>query len=83
MFRRLTPQLSVCICVTVLVSAIGGAIQGAEASREAVDQTRPAKPKDRAESVRALLSHLRVGEGAAVADIGFDHGVDVTALVLG
>jgi len=36
----------------------------------------PARPKNRAESLRAILSHLGLGEGAVVADIGAGRGRD-------
>lgn len=35
-----------------------------------------AKPKDRAESVRAIVSHLGLGEGSVIADIGAGNGRD-------
>jgi len=35
-----------------------------------------AKPKSREESVRAVVSHLGLGEGAAIADIGAGRGKD-------
>ena len=37
---------------------------------------KPVKPKNRAESLRALMSHLGLGEGAVVADIGAGSGRD-------
>ena len=36
----------------------------------------PARPKDRAASAAAILSHLGVGEGAVVADVGAGKGDD-------
>ena len=76
MFRRSAPLLSVCIAATALASATGTLAQGAEAPRDTVDQTKSAKPNNRAESVRAVLSHLGVGKGSAVADIGAGRGTD-------
>jgi len=35
-----------------------------------------AKPKDRAESIRAVVSHLGLGEGSVIADIGAGNGKD-------
>jgi predicted methyltransferase len=35
-----------------------------------------AKPKDRAQSVRAIVSHLGLGEGSVIADIGAGNGRD-------
>lgn len=40
------------------------------------DTSNPAKPKDRAASVRALVSHLGLGEGSVIADIGAGNGKD-------
>ena len=36
----------------------------------------PSKPKDRAASVRALVSHLGLGNGSVIADIGAGNGKD-------
>jgi predicted methyltransferase len=43
---------------------------------EEPDKSCASKPKDRAESVSAILSHLGLGEGATVADIGAGSGND-------
>ena len=40
------------------------------------DTSAPAKPKDRATSVRALVSHLGLGNGSVIADIGAGNGKD-------
>ena len=40
------------------------------------DTLEPAKPKDRATSVRTLVSHLGLGEGSVIADIGAGNGKD-------
>ena len=40
------------------------------------DTLDPAKPKDRATSVRALVSHLGLGNGSVIADIGAGNGKD-------
>ncbi len=40
------------------------------------DTSDPAKPKDRAASVRALVSHLGLGNGSVIADIGAGNGKD-------
>lgn len=40
------------------------------------DTSDPAKPKDRATSVRALVSHLGLGNGSVIADIGAGNGKD-------
>ena len=40
------------------------------------DTLDPAKPKDRATSVRALVSHLDLGNGSVIADIGAGNGKD-------
>ena len=40
------------------------------------DTSDPAKPKDRATSVRALVSHLGLGTGSVIADIGAGNGRD-------
>ena len=66
MFRRSTPLLLVCIVITALAIAAETPAQDAG----------PAKPKNRAESVRAVLSHLGVGKGSTVADIGAGRGTD-------
>ncbi len=42
----------------------------------AADSKTPAKPKNRAESVRAVMAHLGLGEGAVVADVGAGGGAD-------
>ena len=76
MFRRLAPLLSVCIAVTALATAVEALAQNTEGTHSKLDNAGPAKPKSRAESVRAVLSHLGVGEGAAVADIGAGRGTD-------
>ncbi len=39
-------------------------------------QTGRAKPKTRAESIHALVSHLGLGKGSVVADIGAGNGKD-------
>ena len=43
---------------------------------EASGKSEPARPKDRAESLRAIVSHLGLGKGSAVADIGAGNGRD-------
>ena len=40
------------------------------------DDSAAAKPKDRAESIRALVSHLGLGNGSSIADIGAGNGKD-------
>jgi len=40
------------------------------------DTSDPAKPKDRVTSVRALVSHLGLGNGSVIADIGAGNGKD-------
>ena len=40
------------------------------------DTSNPAKPRDRAASVRALVSHLGLGNGSVIADIGAGNGRD-------
>ncbi len=80
MFRRSASLFFVCIAVTALVGARGTLAQDAKAPRDTVDQTKSAKPNNRAESVRAVLSHLGVGKGSAVADIGAGRGTDTWVL---
>ena len=76
MFKRAAGILWVCLAVTALATAAEALAQNAGDTHSRVDNAGSAKPKDRAESVRAVLSHLGLGEGSAVADIGAGGGKD-------
>jgi len=76
MLRRLAPLLSVCIAVTALAAAAGTLARDVGVTNSRVENAGAAKPKNRAESLRALLSHLGVAEGSTVADIGAGRGMD-------
>jgi predicted methyltransferase len=43
---------------------------------QGTDESPAARPKDRAESLRAIVSHLGLGGGSAIADIGAGKGQD-------
>ena len=76
MFKRAALLLSVCIVVSPFVTSVEALAQNGGVTHSTADQTKSAKPTNRAESVRAVLSHLGVGKGAAVADIGAGRGTD-------
>lgn len=59
---------------TIFAPAAVQAIQAAAAS--ASEAAPPAAPKNRAESVRAIVACLGLGEGSAIADIGAGNGKD-------
>jgi predicted methyltransferase len=81
MFKRAAPLVFAFVAATALVIAVEAPAQDArdihsKDVHSKVDNACSAKPKSRAEAVRALLSHLGVGEGSAVADIGAGSGSD-------
>jgi len=76
MFSRVAPVLLICVAVTALPTPAETWAQDAQDPCAQVDRAGAAKPGNRAEAVRALLSHLGVGEGATVADIGAGRGTD-------
>ena len=76
MSRRSAPFLSVYIVAAALATVVGALAQDTRVTHGTVDHTKSAKPENRAESVRAVLSHLGVGEGSSVADIGAGGGKD-------
>ena len=75
MSRRSAPFLSVYLAAA-LATAVGAPAQDTGVPQGTVDHAKSAKPGNRAESIRAVLAHLGVGEGSAVADIGAGKGTD-------
>ena len=53
-----------------------GSVHGTRDAGQETAQSRPKKPKDRADSVRTLLVYLGLGEGSTIADIGAGKGRD-------
>ncbi len=67
----------VCADATRQAADAGAAQAGqAEKAPQKSGETSAARPKNRAESLRAILAHLGLGEGAVVADIGAGRGRD-------
>ena len=50
--------------------------KGVKCPQEESNKLDSAKPKDRAASIRAIVSHLGLGEGSIIADIGAGRGRD-------
>lgn len=76
MFTKAALLLSLCIVFTPLATSGEASAQDGEDACSEVESAKSVKPQNRAESVRALLSHLGVAEGATVADIGAGRGKD-------
>ncbi len=67
-------KLRLVVLTTVLVFTACQAARAESGGTSAKDI--PAKPADRAASVRALVRHLGLGEGSVIADIGAGNGRD-------
>ena len=76
MLRRTPSSLASCLVAAALALAMGTPARGADDVPSKPDNAPTTKPGSRAESLRAVLSHLGVGEGSAVADIGAGSGKD-------
>jgi len=76
MFRRAASLFSVCFVIAALAMAPGPLARGADHIQSKPDNAPSAKPASRADSLRAALAHLVVGEGSTVADIGAGGGKD-------
>ena len=61
--------------VVLAAGSLASADAKGQARRESGEAS-AAKPKNRAESLRAILSHLGLGEGSVVADVGAGRGRD-------
>jgi len=58
------------------VASQGPAEESTKDTSKESDESRSTKPTNRAESVRAIVSHLGLGEGSVIADIGAGGGKD-------
>jgi len=75
----LRPVASVCandITAAGRVAHQDSTEKGVKCPPEESDNLDFAKPKDRAASIRAIVSHLGLGEGSVIADIGAGRGRD-------
>ena len=71
-FRKVTRH---CLIAAIFAFAISQTTPHLAAPVRAAESA-PAKPKDRAGSLRAVVAHLGLGEGSVVADIGAGRGRD-------
>ena len=78
-------QMMVCSAGVVHAEAntVSGQVEHKDSAKKAIDshptasdESASAKPKNRSESIRAIVSHLSLGEGAVIADIGAGNGKD-------
>lgn len=81
----LSLSFAMLVAISPLPAAENGKAAGAAGAAQAGEsakahrqsgETSPARPKSRAESLRAILSRLGVGEGSVVADVGAGRGGD-------
>jgi hypothetical protein len=74
---RLLTLLVLLICANAVCFAQKGQGQKMGLARHGYQpKIKPVKPKNRDESLRALMTYLGLGEGAVVADIGAGSGRD-------
>jgi len=76
---QMLSHVAATVCVgreTVAISVSLSVFTSAEDSTANSNASNPVKPANRADSVRALVSHLGLGEGSVIADIGAGNGKD-------
>lgn len=67
---------SLCI-VTLAIAPAFSYAQDSTAVAKKSETSKPAKPKNRADSLRAIAKHLGLGEGSVIADVGAGGGKDM------
>jgi len=70
-----SPYTKACIA-TEQIAHQDFATKGVRHPAEECEKSAAAKPKDRADSIRAVVSHLGLGKGSVIADIGAGNGKD-------
>jgi len=76
---QMLSHVAATVCVgreTVAIPVSLSVFTSAEDSTANSNASNPVKPANRADSVRALVSHLGLGEGSVIADIGAGNGKD-------
>jgi len=76
---RISSHVAATVCVgreTMAIPVSLSVFTSAEDSAANSNASKPVKPANRANSVRALVSHLGLGEGSVIADIGAGGGRD-------
>ena len=73
---RFAGRLFVATVVSLALGTLAHAADKAQGKSDPRPAAKSDKPKDRAESLRTIFSHLGLGKGSAVADIGAGGGQD-------
>ena len=73
---RFAGRLFVATVVSLALGTLAHAADKAQGKSDPRPAAKSDKPKDRAESLRVIFSHLGLGKGSAVADIGAGGGQD-------
>ncbi len=69
-------RYSILFIVLAIAPAFSPTQDSAVAAEES-EKSKPTKPKNRADSLRAIAKHLGLGEGSAIADVGAGGGKDM------
>lgn len=65
-----------CVILLTIASAYSPTQDSSTAAKQS-EESKPTKPKNRADSLRAIAKHLGLGEGSVIADVGAGGGKDM------